>query len=144
MKRYLKSIHTRYMLTFMAIMILTIVILGIIITNIITNFTLDLKLKEMYESSVTVSSYFKLEKNDTELPQIKDEDGNLDKALENTLKTLFMISPQTGVLVFDADGKLILHAQKQDDGIDGIFEYKKGHQLMSLLFFIMFCHYFSA
>ena len=126
MKRYLKSIHTRYMLTFMAIMILTIVILGIIITNIITNFTLDLKLKEMYESSVTVSSYFKLEKNDTELPQIKDEDGNLDKALENTLKTLFMISPQTGVLVFDADGKLILHAQKQDDGIDGIFEYKKG------------------
>ena len=60
MKKYLKSIHTRYMLTFMAIMILTIVILGIIITNIVNNFTLDLKLKEMYESSVTVSSYFKM------------------------------------------------------------------------------------
>ena len=31
MKRYLKSIHTRYMLTFMTIMILTILILGMII-----------------------------------------------------------------------------------------------------------------
>ena len=123
MKKYLKSIHTRYMLTFMAIMILTIVILGIIITNIVNNFTLDLKLKEMYESSVTVSSYFKMEKNEEELPKIKDENGNMEKALEDTLKTLFLISPQTGVLVFDADGNLILHAQKQDDGINGIFEY---------------------
>ena len=101
MKRYLKSIHTRYMLTFMAIMIVTILTLGIIITNIISNFTLDLKLKEMYESNVTASAYFKVDEENGELPEIQDENGKLSPALEDTLKTLFLISPQTGVLIFD-------------------------------------------
>ena len=42
MKKYLKSIHIRYMLTFMAIMIITILILGIIIASIVSNFSLDI------------------------------------------------------------------------------------------------------
>ena len=123
MKRYLKSIHTRYMLTFMTIMILTIFILGMIITNIITNFTLDLKLKEMYESNVTLSSYFRVEENDGVLPEIKDENGNLSAGLDEALKTLFLISPQTGALVFDGEGNLILHATKGEDGVSVSYEY---------------------
>ncbi len=115
-KRYLKSIHTRYMLTFMTIMILTILILGIIITNIITNFTLDLKLKEMYESNVTLSSYFKVEEEDGVLPEITGEDGKINEGLNDVLKTLFLISPQTGVLVFDGEGKMMLHASKDENG----------------------------
>ena len=125
MKRYLKSIHTRYMLTFMAIMILTILILGIIITNIISNFTLDLKLKEMYESSVTVSSYFKADEKDGTMPEITDENGVINSNLADTLKTLFLISPQTGVLVFDGEGILLLHANLVEGAIDGIYEYNK-------------------
>ncbi|MBO5379688.1 MAG: HAMP domain-containing histidine kinase [Clostridia bacterium] len=123
MKRYLKSIHTRYMLTFMTIMILTILILGMIITNIITNFTLDLKLKEMYESNVTLSSYFRVEENDGVLPEIKDENGKLSASLAEALKTLFLISPQTGALVFDGEGNLILHATKGEDGVSVSYEY---------------------
>lgn len=123
MKRYLKSIHTRYMLTFMTIMILTILILGMIITNIITNFTLDLKLKEMYESNVTLSSYFRVEENDGVLPEIKDENGKLSAGLDEALKTLFLISPQTGALVFDGEGNLILHATKGEDGVSVSYEY---------------------
>lgn len=123
MKRYLKSIHTRYMLTFMTIMILTIFILGMIITNIITNFTLDLKLKEMYESNVTLSSYFRVEENDGVLPEIKDENGKLSAGLDEALKTLFLISPQTGALVFDGEGNLILHATRGEDGVSVSYEY---------------------
>ena len=125
MKRYLKSIHTRYMLTFMTIMILTIVILGIIITNIITNFTLDLKLKEMYESNVTLSSYFKVDEKDGVLPEIKDENGNISEGLNETLKTLFLISPKTSALVFDGEGNLLLHASKDENGeINIIYDTK--------------------
>lgn len=116
MKRYLKSIHTRYMLTFMTIMILTIMILGIIITNIITNFTLDLKLKEMYESNVTLSSYFKVDENDGVMPEIRDEDGEISAGLNDILKTLFLISPQTGAMVFDGEGNMLLHATKGENG----------------------------
>lgn len=123
MKRHLKSIHTRYMLTFMAIMIVTILTLGIIITNIISNFTLDLKLKEMYESNVTASAYFKVDEEDGELPKIQGENGKLSPALEDTLKTLFLISPQTGVLVFDGEGNLLLHATKNENEIVSAFEY---------------------
>lgn len=125
MKKYLKSIHTRYMLTFMAIMILTIIILGVIITNIISNFTLDLKLKEMYESNVTVSSYFKVDEKDGTLPEITDKNGVLNPSLADILKTLFLISPQTGVLVFDAEGNLLLHSSLVDGKVDSIYGYDK-------------------
>ena len=113
------------MLTFMAIMMLTIIILGVIITNIISNFTLDLKLKEMYESNVTVSSYFRVDEKDGVLPEITDENGQLNSGLADTLKTLFLISPQTGVLVFDSEGELLLHASLLNGAIDGIYEYNK-------------------
>ena len=125
MKKYLKSIHTRYMLTFMTIMILTIIILGVIITNIISNFTLDLKLKELYESNVTVSSYFKVDEKDGTLPEITDKNGVLNPSLADTLKTLFLISPQTGVLVFDAEGNLLLHSSLVDGKVDSIYGYDK-------------------
>ncbi len=104
------------MLTFMTIMILTIMILGIIITNIITNFTLDLKLKEMYESNVTLSSYFKVDENDGVMPEIRDEDGEISAGLNDILKTLFLISPQTGAMVFDGEGNMLLHATKGENG----------------------------
>ena len=104
------------MLTFMTIMILTILILGIIITNIITNFTLDLKLKEMYESNVTLSSYFKVDEKDGTMPEVLGEDGRINEGLNDVLKTLFLISPQTGVLVFDGEGNLMLHASKGENG----------------------------
>ena len=124
MKRYLKSIHTRYMLTFMTIMIITIFILGIIITNIVTNFTLDLKLKEMYESNVTLSSYFKVDEKDGTMPEIIASDGKINEDLNDVLKTLFLISPQTGVLVFDGEGNLMLHASKgENGGIDFVGAY---------------------
>lgn len=126
MKRYLKSIHTRYMLTFMAIMIITILILGIIITNIISSFSLDTKLKELYETNVQVSSYFKVKPTDGELPPIQNEnDFKFDPILDETLDTIFLISPQAGILVFDDQGELILFASKQGDDIVTSSEYDK-------------------
>ena len=117
MKKYLKSIHTRYMLTFMAIMILTVLILGIIITNIISSFSLDTKLKELYETNLQVSSYFKVQETDGELPPIKTGENEIFKPLDETINTVLLISPQVGVLVFDENGELLLSARKQNDEV---------------------------
>lgn len=114
MKRYLKSIHTRYMLTFMAIMILTVMILGIIITNIISSFSLDTKLKELYETNLQISSYFKVREIDGKLPPIKRGEDEFFLPLDETINTVLLISPQVGVLVFDENGELLLYASKQD------------------------------
>ncbi len=124
MKRYLKSIHTRYMLTFMTIMIMTILILGIIITNIITSFSLDTKLNQLYETNVQVSSYFKVKEIDGELPPIENKEGNgFSPILEETLDTIFLISPQTGIVAFNEVGELILFASMNENNIVKSLEY---------------------
>lgn len=117
MKKYLKSIHTRYMLTFMAIMILTVLILGIIITNIISSFSLDTKLKELYETNLQVSSYFKVQETDGRLPPIQTGEDKIFAPLDETLNTVLLISPQVGILVFDENGELLLSASKQNDEV---------------------------
>lgn len=116
MKKYLKSIHIRYMLTFMTIMIFTIMILGVIIASIITNFSLDMKLKEVYSANSKASYYFKPDEKNGKLPQITDEKtGSLNPELEEILDTILLVSPQSGVLVFDEKGELLLYAAKNGD-----------------------------
>ena len=114
MKRYLKSIHTRYMLTFMAIMILTILIVGVIITNIVNNFTLDLRLRDINNISVQMRSYFKVEEKDGKLPDFTDENGQIDPVLMDALETM---SRQMGVMLFDAEGNLLFSANKSENGL---------------------------
>lgn len=123
MKRYLKSIHTRYMLTFMAIMILTILILGIIIASIVSNFSLDMKLKEVYSAHSKASYYFKPDEKNGKLPQISDpQTGGLDSELDEILDTILLVSPQSGILVFDDKGDLLLYAAK--DGESNVISQK--------------------
>ena len=126
MKRNFKSIHTRYMLTFMSIMLITIFILGITITNIITSFSLDTKLNELYQTNVQVSSYFKPNAIYGEIPPIVDESGNkINSTLEETLDTIFLISPQVGIIVFDDNGELLLFASKKGNDIVKRTEYSE-------------------
>ena len=116
MKRYLKSIHTRYMLTFMAIMIITIMILGIIIASIISNFTLDMKLKEVYSAHSKTSYYFKPDEKNGKLPPITNsETGGIHEELAKILDTILIVSPQSGVLVFDENGQMLLYASKNNE-----------------------------
>ncbi len=102
------------MLTFMAIMILTILILGIIITNIINNFTLDLRLKDINSINAQMRSYFKVDEKDGALPEFKDDAGRIDPVLMDALD---FIVGEMGVMVFDGEGKLILTAHRQGDSI---------------------------
>ncbi len=123
MKRYLKSIHTRYMLTFMTIMIITIMILGIIIASIVSNFSLDMKLKEVYSAHSKASYYFKPDEKNGKLPQITNpETGGLNSELSEILETILLVSPQSGVLVFDENGELLLYASK--NGEDNVITQK--------------------
>ena len=116
MKKYLKSIHIRYMLTFMAIMIITILILGIIIASIVSNFSLDMKLKEVYSAHSKASYYFKPDEKNGKLPSITDEStGELNPELHDILNTILLVSPQSGVLVFDEKGELLLYAAKNEE-----------------------------
>lgn len=116
MKRYFKSIHIRYMLTFMTIMIITIMILGVIIASIVASFSLDIKLKEIYSANSKASYYFKPDEKDGKLPQIADEKtGEINQNLKDILDTILLVSPQSGVLVFDEEGELLLHAYKNGE-----------------------------
>ena len=123
MKKYLKSIHIRYMLTFMTIMIITIMILGVIIASIVANFSLDIKLKEVYSANSKASYYFKPDEKNGKLPQIADpKTGKINSELGEILDTILLVSPQSGVLVFDQDGELLLHAEK--NGEDNVIAQK--------------------
>lgn len=122
MKRYLKSIHTRYMLTFMAIMILTILILGVIITNIVNNFTLDLRLRDINNINVQMRSYFKVDEKDGVLPKFTGENGQIDPMLMDALETM---SRQMGVMLFDPEGNLIFSAHNNGNSIVTNYKYDK-------------------
>ena len=115
MKRYLKSIHIRYMLTFMTIMIITIMILGVIIASIVANFSLDIKLKDLSSANSKVSYYFKPDEKNGKLPQISDEKtGTINPELDKIVNNILDASPQFGVLVFDKDGELLLLYTQND------------------------------
>ena len=122
MKRYLKSIHMRYMLTFMAIMILTILILGVIITNIVNNFTLDLRLRDINNINLQMRSYFKADEKDGKLPKFTDENGQIDPMLIDVLENM---SKQMGVMLFDPEGNLIFSAHNNGDSIVTNNKYDK-------------------
>lgn len=128
MKRYFKSIHIRYMFTFMTIMIITIMILGVIIASIVANFSLDIKLKEVYSANSKASYYFKPDEKNGKLPQITDEKtGVINSELKEILETILLVSPQSGVLVFDQDGNMLLHASKNGESNVIMQKYEEGH-----------------
>ena len=119
MKVKIKSVSTRYMLIFMAVMIVVVIIMGVIITTIVSSFSLDTKMKDMYDVNRMFNKYY-------------DDADKKDKTLNDTLKDsqtelmdmldlIFINSPYCDLLVFNLSGELEMYASQEENGIEVIF-----------------------
>ena len=116
MKVKIKSVSTRYMLIFMAIMVVVVIIMGIIITSIVSSFSLDTKMKEMYDVNRMFNKYYdNVDKNDKSLSDtIKDSENELREMLD----LIFINSPYCDLLVFNDAGELLFYASQEENGVE--------------------------
>lgn len=119
MKVKIKSVSTRYMLIFMAVMVVIVIIMGVIITTIVSSFSLDTKMKDMYDVNRMFNTYYdEVEKKDKTLyGTLKDSETDLNKMLG----LIFINSPYCDVLIFDLNGELVMYASQEENGMDLLF-----------------------
>lgn len=112
-KLHFKNIYTRYMAIFMAIIILTVTVLGIIITTLIENFSIDSRKKELSNVAVTFETFLgKISDSETTL---EDKIRERESTLLSALSINFMTTPNCKVLATDKDGNIIMSAFKDED-----------------------------
>lgn len=109
MKRiHFKNIYTRYMAIFMAIIILTVTILGIIITTLVENFSIDSRKKELSNVIVSFETFLGKPSGDALNEQIISRETEL----KNALSVNFLTTPECKVLVTDKYGNVMMSAYK--------------------------------
>ena len=120
MKVKIKSVSTRYMLIFMAVMIVVVIIMGVIITTIVSSFSLDTKMKDMYDVNRMFNKYYdKIDKNGKTLDEsLKSSENELNEMLD----LIFINSPYCDLLLFNLDGELEMYASQEEDGKEVIFD----------------------
>ncbi|MBQ8840602.1 MAG: HAMP domain-containing histidine kinase [Clostridia bacterium] len=116
----IKSVSTRYMLIFMAIIVITVLILGIIITSIVSSFSLDTKLKETYNANQVFYMYYDNIENKTD--SLEENIKKNEAMLEETLEMIRLVSSSCEIALFDKSGELIYYAdvnvEDKTDGFD--------------------------
>lgn len=123
-----KSVSTRYMLIFMAIILVTVLIMGIIITSIVSNFSLDTKLKETYNANQLFYMFYnELDSKEGDIHQILTTN---QQRLDKTTELMALTSVSCDMVIFDENGSFIYYAD-----ING--EDKKGYLDVSLLPLVM-------
>lgn len=112
-KIHFKNIYTRYMAIFMAIIILTVTILGVIITTLVENFSIDSRKKELSNVVVTFETFLgNISDTETTLEErIKEQEGSLRSALSIN----FMTTPNFKLLATDKYGNIVMSAYKDED-----------------------------
>lgn len=120
MKVKIKSVSTRYMLIFMAVMIVVVIIMGVIITTIVSSFSLDTKMKDMYDVNRMFNKYYdKVDKNGKTLDESLKSSVN---ELNEMLDLIFINSPYCDLLLFNLDGELEMYASQEEDGKEVVFD----------------------
>ena len=112
-KLHFKNIYTRYMAIFMAIIILTVTVLGIIITTLIENFSIDSRKKELSNVVVTFETFLgNISDTETTLEErIKEQ----ERSLRSALSINFMTTPNFKLLATDKYGNIVMSAYKDED-----------------------------
>lgn len=104
--KFNKSISTRYMIIFMAIMTVTALILGITIASIIGSFSLDTKKEDLSNANIILKdSIDSIEIGDDIEGAIKDN----EQALIDTLSVVNLTIPNTSYLIVDKDGVIVAY-----------------------------------
>ncbi|MBQ7907659.1 MAG: HAMP domain-containing histidine kinase [Clostridia bacterium] len=112
MKLKIKNISTKYMLIFMTVIVVTVLIMGIIITAIVSSFSLDTKMKSMYDSNKLLGSFLDETGKDKDLRSLLMEN---EESLDKMLDIIFLTSPYCDITVYDLEGRLIFFASLNDE-----------------------------
>ncbi len=122
-----KSVSTRYMLIFMAIILVTVLIMGIIITSIVSNFSLDTKLKETYNANQLFNMFYEdLDKSDKNIYQLLTSN---QQELDNTTKLMALTSVSCDIVIYDENGSFVYYADINGEDQKGYFD----HSLLPLV-----------
>ncbi len=109
-KLKLKSVYTRYMLIFMAIMFFTVAILGILVTTIVGNYATETKKKELYDTNILFRTTV-LGMNG-EYETLEDQLKAYEIALRENLSVAFFAMSDCGVVITDNQGKIAFFAYR--------------------------------
>lgn len=112
MKLKIKNISTKYMLIFMAVIVVTVLIMGVIITAIVSSFSLDTKMKSMYDTNKLLNNFIDETGKEDDLESIF---ANNEKELDKMLDIIFLTSPYCDITIYDMDGKLVLFTSLNEE-----------------------------
>ncbi len=130
MRRILKAVTTKYMLIFMALILLTVVILGAMVATILSNYSVDTKMNELSNVNVMFKSYFQSTDNENFELALKDTQAEL----ESTLSYSFLITENCQVIAADKDGNIIMHAYNYPYSTDyNMYYFSEERLIKSLL-----------
>ena len=120
-KLKLKSVYTRYMLIFMAIMFFTVAILGILVTTIVGNYSTETKRKGLYDTNILFKTTV-LGMND-EFETVEEKLKNYEKVLRENLSVAFFAMSDCGVIITDNQGKVAFFAYRDSQSGEPVILY---------------------
>ncbi len=123
-KLKLKSVYTRYMLIFMAIMFFTVTILGVLVTTIVGNYATETKKNELYETNILFKKTV-LGMNG-EYDSLENQLKTNEIALRENLSFAFFAMSDCGVIITDNQGKIAFFAYRDAQSGEPILLYGDG------------------
>ena len=110
-KLKLKSVYTRYMLIFMAIMFFTVAILGILVTTIVGNYATETKKKGLYDTNVLFRTTVLGMNGDYET--LEERLKAYEAPLRDNLSVAFFAMSDCGVVITDNQGSIAFFAYRE-------------------------------
>lgn len=117
----LKSVYTRYMLIFMAIMFFTVAILGILVTTIVGNYATETKKKELYDTNILFRTTV-LGMNG-EYGALEDKLKAYEAPLRENLSVAFFAMSDCGIVITDNQGNVAFFAYRDSNSGEPVILY---------------------
>lgn len=117
----LKSVYTRYMLIFMAIMFFTVAILGILVTTIVGNYASETKKKGLYDTNVLFRTTV-LGMNG-EYEDLESKLKAYEPVLRENLSVAFFAMSDCGIVITDNQGNVAFFAYRDSKSGEPIILY---------------------
>lgn len=120
-KLKLKSVYTRYMLIFMAIMFFTVAILGILVTTIVGNYATETKKRELSDTNLLFKTTVLGMNGEHET--LEEKLRVYEIVLRENLSVAFFAMSDCGVVITDSQGKIAFFAYRDTQSGEPIILY---------------------
>lgn len=132
MKRLkLKSVFTKYMITFMLLIVFIAIILGVMVTTIANNYTKEARQRELYDTNLLFKTSVLGMNGEYETLEEKLK-ANEAQIMENLNVALFA-TPDCGVIILDPTGKIAFFAYKDAQTSELVVKYGETANLESTI-----------